>query len=160
MTVSDALRPGLAKTRGERLVRSQVVALVRVSDGRLRAMFDAADVVSEGSVRSDRDVSVWYGTTSLILPWPQGLSVSRARDFFACIAAKDPHVRLRAVRTAHREATLRAPGSLGRAECEVRVAAREDGLWIDVDVQAPLTLLTHTAHDRARARTDQKRPAG
>jgi hypothetical protein len=135
-------RPGLAKTRGERLVASRAATWLRGSDGRFRAMFAAADAVSEGSVRHEGAGPVWYGTTSLALPWPHSLAPA-SRDFVAAVAAQDLHVRLRAVRAAFREASLRAPGSMGRATCEVRVAAREDGLRIDVDVQAPLTLPSH-----------------
>ncbi len=149
----DSRRPGLAKTRGERVVRVRVVTVVRSSNGELRAMFDAADVMSEGSVRPRQTATgapVWYGSTSLILPWPPGLGGSQApapaRAFLAAVAARDPHVRLRAVRIAHREASLRAPGVLGRAECELRVADGDGGLRIDVDVQAPLTLSPHRSH--------------
>ncbi len=134
-----ATRPGLAKTRGERLVHVRVVTALRSSDARFRAMFEAADVVSEGAVRASDAAPVWYGTTSLILRWPEP-SPGRARDYLAAVAARDPHVRLRAVRIAHREASMRAPGPLGRAECEMRIASGDGGLRIDVDVQAPLTL--------------------
>ena len=137
-----ALRPGLAKTRGERLVRARAVTWLLASDGRFRTLFERADAVSEGQVKLEGSASVWYGTTSLVLAWPASLSPS-SRAFVAAVASRDPHVRLRAVRTAHREASVRAPGLLGRAECEVQVVARDDGLRIDVDVQAPLTLSTH-----------------
>jgi hypothetical protein len=141
--MSLASRPGLAKTRGDRHVHVRLVTLVRGSDGRLRAMFDAADVVSEGAMRASGDLPVWYGTTSLILPWPASYTEARDRAFLAAVAARDPHVRLRAVRIAQREASFRAPGRLGRAECEVTVALADNGLRIDVDVQAPLTLSPH-----------------
>jgi hypothetical protein len=108
-------------------------------------MFDAANVVSEGAARGAGEELVWYGTTSLVLEWPPSLEGSDAdsRAYIAAVALRDPHVRLRAVRVAHREASLRAPGRLGRAECELRIEARDDGLRIDVDVQAPLTLPSH-----------------
>ncbi len=144
MIRDDASRrgPGLAKTRGEPLVRVDTRTCVRVSDGRLRAMFELADVVSEGSARVESAVTVWFGTTSLVLPWPTTISPPE-RSFIAAMAALDPSVHLRAVRTAHREASLRAPGALGRAECEVKVSEADEGLRIDVDVQAPLTLPSH-----------------
>jgi len=143
MDASHASGPGLAKTRGERLVRVRVVTALRTSDARFRAMFETADVLSEGSVVSASSVSTWFGTTSLILAWPPGMVSPAERAFVAALASRDPHVRLRAVRVAHREAALRAPGSLGCLECEVRVEAGDDGLRIDVDVQAPLTLPFH-----------------
>jgi hypothetical protein len=133
-------RPGLAKTHGERLVLSRVLTFLRASDGRFRTMFETADVVTEGSVRTDDDPPVWYGTTSIVLPWPATLVTASARAFVATVAARDPHVRVRAMRTARREASLRAPAPLGCADCQLRVEATGDGLRIDVDVQAPLTL--------------------
>jgi hypothetical protein len=139
MQSSNRAGPGLAKTRGDRLVVTRVLTSVRGSDGRFRAMFANADAVSEGAVRLERALPIWYGTTSLILPWPAGLPAS-SRGFVTAVALRDPHVRLRAVRWAHQEACTRAPGPLGRAECDVRMSAEEGGLRIDVDVQAPLTL--------------------
>jgi hypothetical protein len=120
---------------------------VRAPDPPWRDLFDRADVVSEGSLRDERSGRVWYGSTSLILqvepsavdpPWVASL---------ATIAARDIHVRLRAVRVAHREACLRAPGRLGRFACEMRVSPDRRGVRIDVDVQAPL--IEGRAHSRA-----------
>jgi hypothetical protein len=132
--------PSLAKTRGERLVRVRVVTALRASDGRFREMFEAADVVSEGSVRMTDGDLTWFGTTSLVLAWPEDVRSADARDFVAALAAQDPHVRVRALRVAHREASLRAPAPLGRAVCEMRAFVTTEGLRIDVDVEAPLTL--------------------
>ncbi len=139
----DDSRPGLAKTRGERVLRIRAVTALHASDARFRAMFDAADAVSEGSAQAaggPGEAAVWFGSTSLVLPWPAGVDSDGARAFLAALAGADPHVRLRAVRIAHREASHRAPGPLGRVECELRTAASAAGLRIDVDVQAPLTL--------------------
>ncbi len=107
--------------------------LVRASDARWRDMFERADVVSEGSAREEAHGRVWYGTTSLILP-ADGADI----PFFAAVAERDVHVRVRALRAAHREAASRAPGRLGRLSCEVRIAADPRGVRIDVDVQASL----------------------
>jgi hypothetical protein len=115
------------------VVLARRMLLVRASNARWREMFDRADVVSEGSVREEPQGRVWYGTTSLILPAPPA-DVA----FFAAVAERDVHVRLRALRAAHREAASRAPGRLGRLSCEVRVTADPRGVRIDVDVQAPL----------------------
>jgi hypothetical protein len=140
-------RPGLAKARGLPLVCARPATLVRAPDPPWRELFDRADVVSEGSVREERSGRVWYGSTSLILdveplavdpPWVASL---------ATIAARDIHVRLRALRTAHREACLRAPGRLGRFTCEMRVVPDDRGVRIDVDVQAPF--IEGRAHSRA-----------
>ncbi len=131
-------RPGLAKARGLPLVCARHGTLVRAPDPPWRELFERADVVSEGDVRAEKSGRVWYGSTSLILavdppslegPWSGSL---------ASLAARDVHVRLRALRVAHREACLRAPGRLGRFACEMRVLPDPRGVRIDVDVQAPL----------------------
>jgi hypothetical protein len=140
MSAEDLRRPGLAKTRGDRLVRRIAGTWLLGSDGRFRAMFEAADVVNEGAVRGVGALAEWFGTTSLILPWPPSLQDPASQAFVAAVAERDPHVRLRAVRVARREASLRAPAPLSRVECEVRFATDGAGLRIDVDVQAPLYL--------------------
>jgi hypothetical protein len=110
---------------------------VRGSDAEWRRLFDEADAVSEGSVRADAAGDVWYGTTSLILVLPED-TTPEDRELVAGVAAKDLHVRLRAVRLAQREAQLRAPSTLGRCSCEIRVGSEARGVRIDVDIQAPL----------------------
>jgi hypothetical protein len=115
------------------VVQARQMLLVRASDARWRDMFDRADVVSEGSAREEAHGRVWYGSTSLILP------ADRADiPFFAAVAERDVHVRVRALRAAHREAASRAPGRLGRLSCEVRFTPDPRGVRIDVDVQASL----------------------
>ena len=110
------------------------MTLLRAPDPRWRELFDQADIVSEGSVRAETNGRVWYGSTSLILRVPDGTEPA----LLAGLAERDVHVRLRALRTAHREACLRAPARLGRFCCEIRVAPDGRGVRIDVDVQAPL----------------------
>jgi hypothetical protein len=132
-TIAPVNRPGLAKTRGLPLVLARHALLVRASDGRVSEMFDRADIVSEGNVRAEAGGRVWYGSTSVILP-----GGDRDAALFAAIAEKDVHVRLRALRTAHREACVRAPARLGSFTCEMRVLPDSRGVRIDVDVQAPL----------------------
>jgi hypothetical protein len=130
-------RPGLAKARALPLVAARRTTQARAIDARWRELFDAADTVSEGCVRDERQGRVWYGSTSLILPLAEGTSDAE-RAFVAEVAARDVHVRLRAMRAAQREASLRAPARLGRLGCEIHVAADSRGVRIDVDVQAPL----------------------
>jgi hypothetical protein len=129
--------PGLARCRPRGPVSLRWAPLVRASDSTWRALFDAADSVSEGSVVKEGAGQVWYGSTSLILAKPAGTS-ARELAFLAGVAAKDLHVRLRAVRLARREAQLRAPSSLGPSSCEIRVVSEPRGVRIDVDIQAPL----------------------
>ncbi|HEY8038238.1 MAG TPA: hypothetical protein VIF15_00520 [Polyangiaceae bacterium] len=130
-------RPGLAKARGLPLVHSRRAVLVRAPDPRWRELFERADIVSEGCARDEAGGRVWYGSTSLILRIEPDAAPGGA-PFLAGLAARDVHIRLRAVRTAHREASLRAPGRLGRFACEIRVEPDARGVRIDVDVQAPL----------------------
>ena len=127
----------MAKVRGAPMVLARQMTMVRSCGGpRWRDFFETADVVSEGSVRQEVAGRVWYGTTSLILR--AGAQDAPRFALFAAVAARDLHVRLRAVRLAHREASLRAPGRLGRLSCEVQVKPDAQGVRIDVDVQAPL----------------------
>lgn len=137
-SASEAKRgPGLARCRPRGPVSFQWAPLVRGSDPGWRALFDGADSVSEGSVVKEAGGPVWYGSTSVILAAPAGTPETE-RTLLAGVAAKDLHVRLRAVRLARREAQLRAPSSLGRSSCEIRVVSEERGVRIDVDIQAPL----------------------
>jgi hypothetical protein len=117
-------------------------ARIRVPDAEWRTLFEAADAVSEGSVRKESGNAVWYGSTSLILGLPSTASAAE-RELFAAVAARDLHARLRALRLAHREAQLRAPGQLGRSSCEIRVSLEARGVRIDVDIQAPLIVGRH-----------------
>ncbi len=131
--MTGAHRPGLAKTRGLPLVRTRRMILVRAPDPRWRELFERADTISEGSVRDEAQGRVWYGSTSMILP-----TTEFDTTLLAAMAARDIHVRVRALRTAHQEACCRAPSRLGRLACEMRVQADRRGVRIDVDVQAPL----------------------
>jgi hypothetical protein len=139
-------RPGLAKARELPFVLACAATLVRAPDCRWRELFDRADVVSEGSVRDEKTGRVWYGSTSLILRVDTSEARNAEPDFLAALVARDAHVRLRALRMAHREASLRAPGRLGRVSCEMRVSPDSRGVRIDVDVQAPL--IERRAHSK------------
>jgi hypothetical protein len=114
------------------------VTLVRAPDPRWRELFERADTVSEGSVREERSGRMWYGSTSLILHVDPAQADDASPAFLAALVARDVHVRLRAVRTAFREACARSPCRLGRFTCEIRVESDPRGVRIDVDVQAPL----------------------
>ncbi len=128
-------RPGLAK--GHLPLVATRGPSVRALDPAWRPLLEAADVVSEGSVRREGGASVWYGSTSLIVALPSEHGAA-ARAFLAEVAARDPHLRLRALRLARREAGSRAPAPLGRLACEIRFSTAPEGVRIDVDVQAPL----------------------
>jgi len=129
-------RPGLAKARGLPFVLAQTTTLLSASEPRWRELFESADIISEGCARQESGGRIWYGSTSLILCLPAAEPLTPA--MLAKLAGRDIHVRLRAVRMAHREASLRAPGRLGRFACEIQFSADARGVRIDVDVQAPL----------------------
>jgi hypothetical protein len=89
-------------------------------------------------VRDEKTGRVWYGSTSLILRVEPAEACGAEPALLAALARRDLHVRVRAVRIAHREACARSPCRLGRFTCEMRVEADARGVRIDVDVQAPL----------------------
>jgi len=137
--VSARQRPGLAKARRPSLVAALHTARVRAADAMWRELFDAADSISEGSARAEIAGAVWYGTTSLILVLPSSArATEEERVFLAAVAERDLHVRLRALRAAQREASMRAPAPLGVFHSEIHVQPDPRGVRIDVDVQAPL----------------------
>lgn len=135
--MSDRRGPGLAKSRSAALVDVRRTVEVRATDARWRDLFEKADTISEGALRHEASGDVWYGSSSFILTM-RASDGEGMRGFLAEIAGRDVHVRLRALRAACREASLRAPGPLGSAVCEMRVSTESRGLRIDVDVQAPL----------------------
>ncbi len=143
-------RPGLAKTRGWPLLQARQKLVVRTFETTWRDLFARADVISEGSVREEPGGRVWYGSTSLILSAPEETAVVLVR-----LAARDVHFRLRALRMAHREASLRAPSchSVALTGDEFASPSSPGRLEIDVDVQAPLIeararfrRVPHTSH--------------
>lgn len=129
--------PGLARARAPKLIERNG-SKVRTTEGRWRELFKAADSISEGSPRQEKDDGrVWYGSTSLIIGLPVETSLEDREQLLA-IAKKDVHAHVHALRLAHREAQSRAPAELGRVACEVKFETDPRGLRIDVDVQAPL----------------------
>lgn len=125
--------------------------LVRGSSARWKELLDTADVMSEGGEREDDGGPAWFGSTSLIVA--VDATSDEERRFMASVAVRDPHVRLRAIRIARREASSRASAPLGRATCEVRASADPRGVRIDVDLQAPLIVGA-----RRGARTGRPKP--
>jgi hypothetical protein len=127
--------PGLAKAR-PRPFQERTATLVRGVDGAIATALKNADPCTEGAAAKGLDgEDAWFGSTSFLLP-VSGSTEHLAR--WATWAGADVHVRLRALRVALGEASVRAPGPLGTAKCEVRVAPTATGLRIDVDVEAPL----------------------
>lgn len=128
--------PGIAKIRRVPLVRTAVRELAASLDGRWRELLEAADIVSEGAVRVERGGPRYYGTTSLVIEAP-GEDVAK-------IAASDPHLRVRAVRIAVREAGTRAAGSLARVRVELSFRrSGVGGVCVVADVVADVVGAAH-----------------
>lgn len=131
-------RPGLAKIRSVPLVNERRVTLTAPSVGRWRELLDGADVMSEGRSKDELGELVYYGSTSLLIasasgggPLPDRWLADLAR-----LLAHDPHVRLRALRVAQREALARADAPLGPIRAELVVSASPRGISLLVDVTA------------------------
>jgi hypothetical protein len=129
-------RPGLVKVRDAPLVARRSVELLAATEGRFRALLEAADVVSEGRTEAEGDALVYYGSTSVLLLRRSAGGGLPDPDLgmLAAVVRADPHVRLRVLRIAHREATARAGGPIDtlRAEIDVRAGARGVALLIEV----------------------------
>lgn len=113
------------------------MSLIHADDALWALLFDDADIVSEGAVDREGVELVYRGTTSIIL---STRLLGRADEDFvarlARVASIDPHLRLRAVRIARREAQVRAPSALEPAHMDVVVRSVADGVRIDVEVDA------------------------
>jgi hypothetical protein len=131
--------PGLVKIRAVPLVQRRRVELCAAHEGRWREILDAADVVSEGRTLVESGGLVYYGSTSVLLP-RSSLGPLPDADVLALAAVlrSDPHVRLRALRIAHREATARAGRSIGTLRADVAFGVAPRGVTIAVDVAAHL----------------------
>ncbi|MFW5739882.1 MAG: hypothetical protein ACOC1F_05910 [Myxococcota bacterium] len=130
--------PGIVKVRHPRPHGCQVASLTHADDALWALLFDQADIVSEGAVDREDDQLVYRGTTSIILPlavlggeWDQRRTADLTR-----IASIDPHLRLRAVRIARREAFVRASGTLQSAQMDVVIRPCDQGVRIDIEVDA------------------------
>jgi hypothetical protein len=135
---SSPRRPGLCKATVQPLVVRRHVELWYSSDYRVREMFEQADVMSEGAARQEGAHSVYYGTTSIVLPVQSkgGHIPDLERHDTLRLLACDPHARVRAVRIAWREARVRSAAPLGQLRAELVFSLIELGVKIDVDVEA------------------------
>jgi hypothetical protein len=127
--------PGLAKTARAPLLTHRTVRLVLSSDARWKQAFETADVVSEGAPRGERAERQYFGSSDIVL----FVGPERAHDTIEMLAAAialDPHVRLRALRLARREAAQRAQGPLGCVRAEISVSACARGVSVHVELEA------------------------
>lgn len=132
-------RPGLAKVRRPPHVTIKLKSFVRTFDGAIRDWLELADVVSEGTLRASlegRDAT-YFGSTSIILEWSRSHAGTRPQDADVMRAlTRDPHLRVRALRLARREAEVRAGSDLSvlRADFDARATIR--GVVLTIDVEA------------------------
>ena len=130
--------PGTAKTKVLAIGTRRSLELWQSADYRLRELFEAADVMSEGATRSEPDGATYYGSTSVLLPFNShggAVPKDRAREI-ALLIANDPHARIRAIRIACLEAQIRSGAPIGRVRAELFVRRDARGIRVDVEVEA------------------------
>lgn len=102
----------------------------------MRGWMDGADIVSEGGMNGDR----YFGSTSIFLAWqkaPEGLSYDNAATRAQRQALlHDPHLRVRALRLARREAEARATGNISSVSADLRADFDARGMFVTIDVEA------------------------
>jgi hypothetical protein len=132
--------PGVVKVREAPLFQRRTVALYTMTAGRWSEIVEGADVVSEGRTDPDGDRLVYYGSTSVLLLRRSagGELPDLEVDRLAALVRADPHVRLRVLRIARREAAARAGGPLGTLHAEIDVGASARGVSLLVEVMARL----------------------
>jgi hypothetical protein len=130
--------PGLAKAASGGLVRRRCMDFVAIEDGPARELVEAADVISEGLARLEGSGSVYYGTTSVLLVAASrgGALPDADVENLSTLLARDPHLRLRTLRIAVREARARAQGELGSVSAEMDVRSCPAGVVVTIDVVA------------------------
>jgi hypothetical protein len=128
-------RPSLAKTREAPLFATRTFVLFHSSDARWAELFEKADVVSEGAPLSTGDDRVYYGSTNILLSLPMDRA-GQTPETMAAAVARDPHVRVRALRAARREAAQRAQGPLDRLTAEITVTTKDRDVVVHVEVEA------------------------
>jgi hypothetical protein len=154
-------RPGLAKTTRVQLFQSRTLRLVASSDARWGELFDTADVMSEGAPRGEGSERSYFGSSNIILLIAPE-DPSQTVQSLAGAVARDPHVRLRAMRVARREAAQRADAPLDRVRTEITVSPCTTGVAVHVDVEASV-LPDRRATSRATsalARAGVTQPSG
>jgi hypothetical protein len=145
--------PGPRKAQRHPVASSRTVEVWKCADYRWRELFEAADVMSEGAVRHELEGPTYYGTTSVLLPFTSrgGLVPDELARDVARLASKDPHVRVRALRIAWREASVRSVHPIGRMRAEFVVRPDTRGIRVDIDVEAKV-LGAAASSTRTRAR--------
>lgn len=114
------------------------VELWQSADYRWRELFEGADVMSEGATRDEPDGKVYYGSTSILLPFSSrgGLVPDDQGEQVSRLALRDPHARLRATRIARLEAQVRSAAPIGRVRAELSARVVAYGIQVTVEVEA------------------------
>jgi hypothetical protein len=130
--------PGLKKTHALPLVSTRKLELWQSSDYRWRELFEGADVMSEGATRAEPDGKMYYGSTSVLLPFSSrgGFVPDDQAEQLARLLTRDPHARLRATRIARLEAQVRSAAPIGRVRAELGVSVVAHGIQVSVEVEA------------------------
>lgn len=120
------------------LLSTRRVELWQSSDYRWRELFESADVMSEGATRDEPDGKMYYGSTSIVLPFSSrgGLVPDDQAEPVARLLGRDPHARLRATRVARLEAQVRSAAPIGRVRAELGVTVVTQGIQVSVEVEA------------------------
>ena len=154
--------PGPVKAKALALGTTRTLELWQSADYRLRELFEAADVMSEGATRSDAEGTTYYGSTSVLLPYlSEGGAVPKERaSEIARLIASDPHARIRAIRIACLEAQVRSRAPIGRVRAELFVRRDPRGIRVDVEVEARVFKNDERPQrtQRTQVRTLSKRP--
>lgn len=134
-------RPGLVKVRRAPHFSTTTKSFVKLLDGAVKTWVELADVVSEGSSQSDaQGRPVYFGSSSIVLEW------SRAPDERLCdpelspLVMSDPHLRVRALRIARREAEVRAGGELCSMRADLLAHTSRRGIVLTIDVEARVSV--------------------
>ena len=129
-------RPGLAKVRTPRHVSRTTRTFVRTLDGAVRDWIERADVMSEGAVRgAGGSAATYFGSSSILLAWELAPAAELRDPALLPLFENDPHVRVRVLRIARREAEARG-GDLSVVFADITASVTSKGVLLSVDVEA------------------------
>jgi hypothetical protein len=123
----NARGPGIVKVRSVPPLRRRELSLVTLTEAFVRDWLEASDVVSEGARTDD---GAYFGTTSIVIVCTNVETQAPVANALAV----DPHMRVRALRIALREA--RGRGADGTLYAEFSIRRNERGIVVTIDVEA------------------------
>ena len=118
--------PGVVKVRTIPTLRTREVSLVSLTEGLVRDWLDGSDVMSEGAAVSD---GAYFGTTSIVI----AITDARRHEIESALVV-DPHMRVRALRIAVREA--RGRGADGTLYAEFSIVRNARGIVVTIDIES------------------------